>query len=286
MFKNIVKISFFGFLLISCSDSDEQIEDLVSIEAPIVNDIDLENMGLKISVDRKEGNIFESLTFKLEQKNQSIYFGDLEEHLDSLVFKISGIKETKRLFEKLESGNSGTTTFNHNFYFPGNYDAGILGYKNGKIIYKNDLQLKITNNRDFLVTNWNSFSENNTIAYHNVLTKNSLTFTNSFDNSYPYILVSNVWENQNNYTNDLIYTMDKDFLYNYFVKLYSIPQYSVSGSQNIKNVYLQSFKKKLNNDVPINIWITPKSKIALLKQFSLTDPSKFYGYIVIAEPNM
>ncbi|HEX7870712.1 MAG TPA: hypothetical protein VF455_11435, partial [Chryseobacterium sp.] len=97
-----------GIFLISCSESDEQIEDLVSVETPIVNNPDLESIGLKIFVDKQEGNILESFIFKLEQKNKSTYFGDLAQHLDSLVFKISDYNGTKKIFEKLENGNTGT----------------------------------------------------------------------------------------------------------------------------------------------------------------------------------
>lgn len=285
MLKKILKISLLGIFLISCSESDEQIEDLVSVETPIVNDPDLESMGLKISVDKKEGNIFESFNFKLEQKNQSIYFGDLAQHLDSLVFKISDYNGTKKIFEKLENGNTGTTQFNHNFYLLGNYNTSILGYKSGNIIYKDDIDLKISNQKDFLVTNWNNFSENTPTGYFNALSKNSLVFHNRFENNNPYISVTNSWDNINDYTADQIKQMDKDFLYNYFVKVYSTPQYTEANTSNLKDIYAQNFEKSIKNDIPVSIWITSKNKIALMKEYSTTNSSQFYGYRIIAEPN-
>ncbi|MCX8524821.1 hypothetical protein OF897_12945 [Chryseobacterium formosus] len=285
MLKNILKISLLGIFLISCSESDEQIEDLVSVETPIVNNPDLESIGLKIFVDKQEGNILESFIFKLEQKNKSTYFGDLAQHLDSLVFKISDYNGTKKIFEKLENGNTGTIQFNHNFYFPGNYNASILGYKSGKITYKDDIDLKISNQKDFLVTNWNNFSENTPIGYFNALSKNSLVFHNRFENSNPYISVTNSWDNINDYTTDQIKQMDRDFLYNYFVKFYSIPQYTEANTSNLKDIYTQNFKKSIKNDIPVSIWITAKNKIALMKEYSTTNSSQFYGYRIIAEPN-
>ncbi|MGE6395340.1 hypothetical protein [Chryseobacterium scophthalmum] len=285
MLKNILKISLIGLFLISCSETDEQIVDLIPAETPVVNDPDSTSMEIKLSVNKTSGNIFDGFVFKLEQKNQSSYFGDLDQHLDSLVFKISDIKETKRLFEKMDNGNLGTTQFNHNFYLPGNYNASILGYKSGKIIYKDDINLKVSDTKDFLVTNWDNFSVNTPKGYYNALGKNSLVFYNDFENGNPYIFVSNSWDNMNSYTADQIKTMDKDFLYNYFAKMYSTPQYSEANTPNLKDIYVQNFKKSLKNDIPVNIWITPKSKIALVKEYSDYNPSQFYGYRIIAEPN-
>jgi len=285
MFKNILKISLIGLFLISCSETDEQIADLTPAETPIVNDPALTNMGIKLSVDKTGGDIFDSFIFKLEQKNQSIYFGDLDQHLDSLVFKVSEIKGTKRLFEKIESGNLGITKFNHNFYLPGNYTASILGYKSGKIIYKDDIGLKVSDTKDFLVTNWDNFSVNTPTGYYNALGKNSMVLYNKLENGHPYISVTNSWDNINAYTPDQIKSMDKDFLYNYFVKLYSAPQYSETNTPDLKDIYLQNFKKSIQNDIPVSIWITPKNKIALMKEYSANNPSQFYGYRIISEPN-
>lgn len=285
MLKNFLKISLLGLFLISCSDTDEQIADLTPTETPIVNDPALTSMEIKLSVNKTEGNIFDSFIFKLEQKNQSGYFGDLDQHLDSLVFKVSDVKATKRLFEKIDNGNTGTTQFSHNFYLPGNYNASILGYKSGKIIYKDDINLKVSDTKDFLVTNWDNFSVNTPTGYYNALGKNSLVFYNNLENGHPYISVTNSWDNMNAYTADQIKNMDKDYLYNYFVKVYSVPQYSETNTPNMKDIYVQNFKKSLKNDVPVNIWITPKNKIALMKEYSSNNPSQFYGYRIIAEPN-
>lgn len=283
MIKSILKIALLGFFFISCSEKDDQMEAIVSNETSIVNDPDLENMGIKISVSQKEGNIFQSFIFKLEQKNQSIYYGELTKHLDSLIFKVSDYNKTKKLFENFENSNSGTTQFNHNFYFPGNYNASILGYKNGKIIYKDAIDLKVSDNKDFFVTDWNNFSANTPIGYINALSKNSLAFQNSYENSNPYISVTNYWDNFNDYTTDQIQQMDKDYLYNFLVKFYQLPQYTESSS-SIKDVYNQNFKKTIQNDVPVYIWITSKNKIAVMKQYSVTNPTVFYGYRIIAEP--
>ncbi|MEA1849258.1 hypothetical protein U9K52_10065 [Chryseobacterium sp. MHB01] len=86
------------------------------------------------------------------------------------------------------------------------------------------------------------------------------------------------------YTDTQIKQMDKEYLYNYLAKYYSAPTYS-EGNTDMKDRYTQNFKKSIKNDIPVHIWITTKSKIALMKQYSSTDPSLFIGYIVIAEPN-
>lgn len=285
MLKNILKVSVFGFVLLSCSGTDELIDDL-NKEEIIVNDENLTKLGIKITADKSQGNIFESFQFKLDQNSQSTYFGELEYHLDSLVFKMSDSHVTKKLFQKLENGNVGVTTFNHHFYFPGEYSAGILGYKKGKVIYKDQITLKVTDKNDFLNINWNNFqASGNSVGYINALLKNNLSVYSAFEGNYPYIFVRNSWNNSSNFSSDQINQMDRDFLYNYLFKLYAAPQYSESNTANLKNVYLENFKKSINNDIPVSIWISPKNKIALMKEYSKNNPAQFYGYRILAEPN-
>ncbi|MFY1046230.1 hypothetical protein [Chryseobacterium sp. GP-SGM7] len=283
MIKNILKISLIGFLIVSCSDADDQVVNLTSTETPIVNDPELVKMGLKITANQNEGNIFESFIFKLEQKNQSFYYGELANHLDSLVFKISDYKRTRKLFINYANGNSGTTQFNHNFYYPGNYNASILGYKNGKIIYKDAIDLKVTDNKDFFVIDWNNFTANLPQSYFNALSNNSLVFYNRYENNNPYVCVMGSWDNYITYTSDQIQEMDKEVLYNFIVKYYQQPIYT-ENSPIIKDVYNQNFKKTIQNNIPVCIWMTAKNKIALIKEYSLTYPNQPFTYKIIAEP--
>lgn len=286
MLKNILKISLLGFFLISCTETDEQIENLVSTDNPIVNNPDIEKLNLKFSVDKNEGNIFDPFNFKLEQDNQSFYLGNLSPYLDSLVLKVSDIKETKKLFERHENGISGTTKFLHHFSLPGIYNADILGYKNGKITYKDGLKVSINNDKDFLTTNWNNFTTTpHSVGYFDILTQSYLAFYNGFEDSNPFILIHVSRNNYNDYTADQIKQLDRDFLYNYFVKFYSTPQFTEDNTSNLKDIYAQNFKKSLKNDIPVSIWITNKNKIALMKEYSATNSSQFYGYRIIAEPN-
>lgn len=286
MLKNILKISLLGIFFISCSDRDEQIENPATTETPIVNNPDVVNLNLKFSVDKNEGNIFDPFKFILEQDNQSFYLGNLAPYLDSLVLKVSDIKETKKLFERHESGTSGTTKFAHHFSLPGTYSADILGYKNGKITYKDGLKLSVANNKDFLNTNWNNFTTTpHSVGYVDVLSKTYLAFYNGYENSNPFILIQVSRNSYNDYTADQIKQLDRDFLYNYFVKLYSTPQYYEANTSDLKDIFTQNFKKSLKNNIPVSIWITPKNKIALMKEYSNTNSSQFYGYIIIAEPN-
>lgn len=285
MLKTILTISVFGFFLLSCSGTDEQIAGL-NQEETIINDENLTKLGIKLTVDKAQGNIFESFQFKLDQKNQSSYFGELEYHLDSLVFKLSDSQITKKLFQKLENGNLGITTFNHHFYFPGEYSASILGYKKNKVIYKDQITIYVTDKYDFLTTNWSNFqTSGNSIGYTNALLKNNLSFYSAFEGNYPYVSVMNLWNDYSNISSDQIKQKDREYLYNYLVKFYSAPQYSESNTANLKDKYLQNFKKLINNDIPVNIWITSKNRIALMKEYSKTNSAQFYGYRIIAEPN-
>ncbi len=285
MLKNILKLSVIGFFIVSCSDADEQFDDLKTTDNAVIHNGDITDLELKISVDKTQGNIFEPFIFQLSQKNSNWYFGNLDEHLDSLVFKMAETQETRKIFEKKKGGNSGMSMFSHHFYFPGDYTASILGYKNGKIIYKDQISMKIEDNNDFLAVDWNNFSETQSQSYHNVFLTNRMIVESAFENNHPFVIVKNMWEYFMNYSADELSQKDKNYLYNYLFKYYSVPQYSETNTSDLKSVYLQNFKKTLYNDIPVNIWITAKNKIALMKEYSKTDPTQFYGYRIIAEPN-
>ncbi|SMP28142.1 hypothetical protein [Chryseobacterium profundimaris] len=286
MYKKIFTLSLAGLLLFSCSET-EIMDTNPTEEAQIKNDPNLADLGLKITADKSSANIFEGVIFKLTQKNQSIYFGALADYLDILVFKISNTEGEKVIFQKLPNGNSGTISFNHNFYYPGNYTATIEGFKDGKKIYTDQTSINVSDNNDFLAVNWNGFTATNSnVGYVNVLQNNTLSFKNLFENQHPYVIVRNMWDNMYSYSDSQIKQMDKEYLYNYLVKYYSTPTYSEgNGNVDLKDVYTQNFKKSIKNDNPANIWITPKNKIALMKEYDSNDSSLFVGYHVIAEPN-
>ena len=285
MFKIVLRLSFLAFVIVSCSDSEDEFQNNNITDSAFINDENLTKLGLKITANKSEGNIFEKFQFKLNQNNQSSYFGDLENHLDSLVFKMSDSKITKKLFQKLPNGYTGTSSFTHNFYFPGEYSANIIGYKKDKIVYKDQIHIIVNDHNDFLAVNWNNFQTSDvSIGYSNLLSENTLAFYSSFDGNHPYVAVTNIWENISDYTSEEISIKDRNYFYNYLLKLYSTPQYSEANTPNMKSIYLQHFKKTINNDIPVNIWITAKNEIALMKEYSKTDPTQFYGYRIIAEP--
>lgn len=285
MHKKILVLSVAGLLLFSCSGTE--IIDTNPTETQIKNDPNLTSLGLKITADKSDVNIFENIDFKLSQKNQSTYFGILADYLDVLTFKISNTEGEKIIFEKTQNGNSVTTSFNYHFYYQGNYTATIEGFKDGKKIYSDQTSINVSDNNDFLAVNWNGFTSTGTsVGYTNTLQKNTLGFYSGFENQHPYVTVTNIWDNMQSYSDSQIKQMDKEYLYNYLVKYYSNPTYSEgNGNTDLKSIYTQNFKKSIKNDIPVNIWITAKNKIALMKQHSATDPSLFYGYIITAEPN-
>ncbi|AZA85817.1 hypothetical protein EG349_02945 [Chryseobacterium shandongense] len=285
MHKKILALSVAGLLLFSCSETE--IIDTNPTETQIKNDPNLTSLGLKITADKSDANIFENIDFKLSQKNQSTYFGILADYLDVLTFKISNTEGEKIIFEKTQNGNSVTTSFNYHFYYQGNYTATIEGFKDGKKIYSDQTSINVSDNNDFLAVNWNGFTSTGTsVGYTNTLQKNTLGFYSGFENQHPFVTVTNMWDNMQSYSDSQIKQMDKEYLYNYLVKYYSNPTYSEgNGNTDLKSIYTQNFKKSIKNDIPVNIWITAKNKIALMKQHSATYPSSFYGYIITAEPN-
>jgi len=240
-------------------------------------------LRVKMNAKEKEGNIFDLMEFNLfsySEKNSTIL--DLTKTYDSLVWTCNNTNQRFRILE--HSGNS--THFiwkwSNCFFLPAEYKTCLLGYKNNKVISGDTLSISIVNNKDFLGYNWKDVT--GTSRYN-------IGYQNVFQKGYDFVTYSIVTEgipsaclfliDNKNIGERTFALKSKQILFDYMCSLYSTPTYREDNLTLLKN-YNELFKNKKNGAVPECIWITPKSKIALLKEYDeLEDYPK---YRIYAEP--
>ena len=238
---------------------------------------------VKINAKEKEGNIFGLMEFNLFSYSEKDFtLLDLTEAYDSIVWTCSSKNQRFRILEN--SGNSTHFTWKWStcFFLPTEYQTCLLGYKNNKVISRDTISINIANNKDFLGYNWKDVVRTSryNIGYQNVFLK-----------AYDFVTYSIVTEgipsaclflvDNKNIGERTFALKSKQILFDYICSLYSTPTYSQDNLTLLTN-YNELFKNKKNGAVPECIWITPKSKIVLLKEYDeLEDYPK---YRIYAEP--
>ena len=238
---------------------------------------------LKMNVKEKEGNIFDLMEFNLfsySEKNSTIL--DLTKAYDSIVWTCSSTNQRFRILE-----NSGNTThftwkWSTCFFLPAEYETCLLGYKNSRIISRDTISINIANNKDFLGYNWKDVvrSSIGSTGYQNVFIKGYDFATYSVvaegGPSVCLFLIDN-----KNIGEHAFALKSKQILFDYISSLYSTPTYSEDKVSLSKN-YNDLFSNKKDGAVPECIWITPKSKIVLLKEYDGVE--EYSNYKIYAEP--
>lgn len=115
-------------------------------------------------------NIFEPVHFYLDGNDYMQQ--DLRELCDSLVFDIPWLKG-RHLCRKIYFHEIGRTQlisgWDHRFILPVGGLCRIKAYKDGDVVYSDAISVSLTNDKDFLMFNWNEITENsdNSIGYVN-----------------------------------------------------------------------------------------------------------------------
>ncbi|WP_455669051.1 hypothetical protein [Phocaeicola sp.] len=269
MMKYISTI-FFLLLFFSCLDTTEDIiPENPTPEDPVPP---TNNYHLKLGAEQNAMNIFTMAKFSLldEDKNGlHVTDWELAERYDSLTWIIAGQKGSQMLFSwELGDGFAGTSlTFgwSHNFYLPGHYETCLLGYKDNKIIYSDTLAIDVSNQKDFLMYNWNEIEgiENKGgIGYHNAINENyTLGTFPQMHGKVPSVELS-FWNSLGEDENKFAQKCDTE-LYNYICSVYQQPAFD-RDSQELADKYNTLFAYKAKNATPHAIWLTTKSKIVLL----------------------
>lgn len=214
-------------------------------------------------------NIFEPVHFYLDGNDYMQQ--DLRELCDSLVFDIPYSKGT-HLSRKIFFHETGRTQlisgWDHRFILPMSGLCRIKAYKNGDVVYSDAISVSLTNNKDFLMYNWNEITENfdNSIGYVNFVDeKHEFVSTHYIVNGIPVVKVS-----LSKPADDTL-----EWLYEYLYKLYKEPLYS--SESEVQAQYGKLFTDIDKSETPQYIWRTDRSCIALIHWYDPEeDITKYY----------
>ncbi len=263
--RNLVITIFCFGLLVACSD-DENIKN-----ESISNKLKLH---LTVKDDKKDWNILELAEFK-QFPNTDFSLNKIASTYDSIVWKVIGrVEGSFKVFEQERAHT--VSRWSNNFYYPGKYEAFLVGYKDNKEFYSDTITLNVSNQKEFLSYNWGEIksSERAGVGYVNVLSEKTYIVTRQeMYNETPHIIVSTMEENTEN---------QKKFLEEYMTTLFDKPVCDVNSSKNLQNKYYNLFKYKPENITPVAFWITSTSRIMLVKWYS--EKQEYYEYFVYAEP--
>lgn len=234
---------------------------------------------LKLNAKESQKNIFEYMEFNLHAKNDFTLL-DLTEAYDSIVWKVSDLEGRCKIMEQ-DGSTHFTFKWSHNFFFPAEHKAILLGYKSDKVLYSDTISVKVTNDKDFLGYNWKDIKDpsGNSTGYVNVLSDH-YGFATSHDIYQDVPSVSLFVRQYNKKENESIFIQKSEkILSDYISTLYSAPTYNATDNTLLEK-YNHLFTNKIKNAYPQSIWLTPKAKIVLLKCYD----GDFFEYKIYAEP--
>ncbi|WP_291594796.1 hypothetical protein [Bacteroides sp.] len=268
--KNLFYALFIVLFISSCSETDSN-----SPEPEAGNKI----IPFDLNAEKEINNIFELTVFKLSL-NDPINDLSLESVYDSITWQVSNLNGRKKIYEHTEYSNKFVHQWSHNFHTPGTYKTYISCYKDNKVIHSRILDIEIINRKDFLCYNWNDIKNTAThatgyvdalcdeysfatfVRMHQETPSVSLTLYNEKDNDDPTFSEKS-----------------QMVLTDHITSLYSTPTYNTTN-ENVTEKYNELFAYKNKKTEPQCIWITPTSKIVLLKH-----NTGYSKYEIYAEPN-
>ena len=245
------------------------------IDEQKIRDLEFPTLEVKGAyVNTYSANIFEPVHFYLQGNDYML--SDLRELCDSLVFEIPWLKGT-HLSRKIyfhEVGKAELISgWDHRFILPLDGICQIKAYKDGKLVYNDGISVSLTNNKDFLMYNWNEVTDNsnNSIGYVNFVDeKHEFVSTHYIVDGTPIVKVL-----LSKPENDTL-----EWLYEYLCKLYKEPLYS--SESEVQEQYGKLFTDIDKGETPQYIWKTDRSYIALIHWYdSDEDITKYY---IKAEP--
>lgn len=262
--------TFFMLLLLpivfACNPDDDPINNIDDPEEEKESIVKLKLYG-----SDKEINIFEMTVFSVSPERSATLL-KIKDSCDSIVWWISDLQGR---FNILRS-NSFTFQWSHNFFLPGEYETYLLAYKDNKVIYGDTVSINVTNNKDFLGYNWKDIKGplGHSTGYVDALSDTEFSTYQSVHNDIPYVRFF-VW-------NDCEESSDK-ILSGHINRLYGTPKYRKEDGELLLQKYKELFNYKKEEAVPETIWITPTSRIVLLKVSYRMD---WCEYEIYAEPNI
>lgn len=239
-------------LLASCTKNEEKITE--------------KNDKLKISFKSKKetAEIFELMEFSLVSERE-FYSNELSQAFDSIVWSVKSINGTQKIYYHTPNSSSLKLKWSTNFFFPGNYTMYLTGYRNNTIVQKDSATIIITNDKDFLGINWNEIdgTDNYNIGYHDAFSNYNFSAHKTKKNDITSVTFLHMNDKDKG---DFDYAGEaKKILYDYICKIYSQPTYNENTDDDLlMEKYKTLFKSPQANTVPVCIWTTKTSNIALI----------------------
>lgn len=232
-----------------------------------------------LAVKQLKGNIFDLMNFYLYNEDSTpINSNSLSTICDSIVWTIDGVNGSFRVFEH-EDWVSTHLTFEwgHCFKYSGDYKTNLTAWKDNKAIYRHQLDITITDEKDFLAYNWSD------------IIKDSQAFTGYADvlNSSPGLMTTYGLSGTVPFAEVRVFGSDfvqsYHTLYDFFCGLYSSPTYT-DKTHKMWQLYDELFseQKEYPNAYPVAIWVEERANIVLLL---LDESTESPGYLIYAEPN-
>lgn len=231
-----------------------------------------------MEIEETQRNIFEHAVFKLFP-DENFMLLSLVDVYDSITWKVSDIDGRMKVLAQTDHSSKFTKQWAHHFYLPGKYQTCISGYKNNKIVYSDITEIEIINTKDFLCYNWKDIhgSTGHSTGYVDVLCDEySFATFEDMHEGIPSVTVYLRDEKKDN--KPAFLEKSKKVFIDYINSLYSTtPVYSETDDELLEK-YNNLFAHQPQSTHPLCIWLTPKSKIALIKD------DDFKEYQLYAEP--
>lgn len=231
----------------------------------------------RLGVKQPAGNIFELMEFHLYNDSPELVFNELYYVCDSILWRVKDQEGAFRIFNSTGNGIHLVMKWAHCFQLPGKYETYITAWKDNKEIFSDQLNISVTDEKDFLMYDWEDITETSKVwtEYIDVLGNNPyLATAHDLNGTIPSVEMRASKET---------FSKSHDILYSYLRELYGEPTYEdEKEKQEIFQLYDELFSehKKYPDGYPHAIWITERARIVLLEVESYDT----FKYAVYAEP--
>ena len=210
------------------------------------------------SLNTHTANIFKPVHFYLEGDDYMNW--SLSQLCDSLVFSVMGEDGSRKVYYDEKGHSELIAGWDHRFYLPQSCLCRIQAYKNNEVIYTDAIEVNLTNDKDFLMYDWDEISD---------AAIGSITYNNFIEPQYS-IVTSTYWKGQRPYAKVAVEKPEsledaRTWLYEYMKKLYKDPVYSESSEVKMK--YAELFVSAQEDETPLYIWKDDKAVVALVEQY-------------------
>ena len=211
------------------------------------------------SLNTHTANIFEPVHFYLEGDDYMNW--SLSQLCDSLVFSVMGEEGSRKVYYDEKGHSELIVGWDHYFYLPQGCLCRIQAYRDNEVIYTDALEVNLTNDKDFLMYDWDEVSDASklgTVGFNNFIEPQySIATAAYFKENTPSVKVT--VENPESLEDA------RAWLYEYMKKLYKDPVYSESAE--VKTKYAELFVSAQEDETPLYIWKDDKSVVALVEQY-------------------